>query len=146
MGGELTWAGLLSIIPRFLNSEKGIVYGDDILVCNFYVVICPHYERIDIDYPKTLYSGLQADYGLLFIGLAPFFVFAVLLLVARYGRLSRRGAIGGELYILVFGLSAQLLVNIQQTIGNYFIFARDIAILTLCVASLRFLGWLTSGK
>ena len=146
MAGDLTWAGLLGTIPRFFHPGKGIVYADDVLVCHFYWMSCPHYGMLDPDFPQSLYSGLQADFGLLFIGLAPFFVFAVLLLVARFGRFSRRAAIDGGLYILVFGFSAELLVNIEQSIGNYFVFARDIAILILCMGLLRFLGWPARGK
>lgn len=138
MAGELLWAGVLGTIPRLLYPDKGVVLGDDTLVCQHYQLICPDFAFYDIDYPQTLASGLQADFGLLFIILLPIWILAVLRLVSHYSYLSRKKIIGPVLYILVFGATAELLVNIEQSIGNYFIWARDIAILTVSVGLFGF--------
>lgn len=140
MGGELLWEGLLSAVPRLIYPEKNEVRGDDMMVCQFFAGMCPDFSFVDIDYPQTLFSGLQADFGIFYIVLVPIFVSTVLVLVGYFGRLSRRGTISPILYILVFGASAELFVNIEQSVGNYFVWARDIALLTLCFVLLRLGG------
>ncbi|MEX0853087.1 MAG: hypothetical protein WD036_07375 [Bauldia sp.] len=135
MGGELVWHGLVGAIPRVFSPGK-IVYSDDVLVCQYFAAICPNLWASDIDYPQTVYSGLQADFGFPFIVLTPIWIFGVLWVVGVYDRLAKWGRIPKELYIVVFGFAAHLLVDIEQSVGSYFIFLRDIAILTVCFVAL----------
>jgi hypothetical protein len=146
MGGELTWAGLLGSIPSFVYPDKGIAYKDDFATCLFYVEACADVGRLDIDLPTTLYSSLQADFGFLFIIVVPIFILAILLLLYYYASRPRRTAMGPVLYVLVFGLAAEFLMNIESSMGNFFILLRNVAILTVSIGALEFVAQLVQTR
>lgn len=133
VGGEILKSGVIGAIPNVLYPDKPPVYGDDFLVCAHYREGCPSFWLPDFDLPQTLFSTVQADFGFFFLILVPAIILLVLLVISLFGRLSREGRISPVLYILVFGMAVELLVNVEQSIGNYLIWARDVGILVLTI-------------
>ena len=141
MGGQLLWDGFIGSIPRFLYPEKGVVYKDVVMTCQFYVDTCPTLGQAftDIDFPSTIYSSMQADFGFLFIILAPVCILAVLWIVGLCGQISKKLASSGGLYIFMFGYAANLLTNVEQSVGNFFIFGRETIFLILSIGMIELL-------
>lgn len=138
MDGGLMWRGGVSAVPRVLYPEKSLVQ-EEVLICAHYRGMCPRDGSLrGIDYPQTMFSVLQADFGILFPVLVPLVIMSVLLVVSYLGRKARFGPANGAIYLIVFGLSANFLLNVEQSVGDWFIWMRNVAMVIMLIQFARF--------
>lgn len=130
MGGRLVWEGFVSIVPRILWPEKSLVQ-EDFLICSYYSGMCPHFSPEGVDYPQTIFSVLQADFGFLYIFFMPLVLVSTLWVAGSVGRASKSNSWLAMRYGVIFGVSGVFIMNVEQNIGDWFNWFRNVVIIYL---------------
>jgi hypothetical protein len=132
MGGAIVQEGFISIVPRIFYPDKALT-TEDFLVCSHYMGMCPHFTYEGVDYPQTLFSLLQADAGFLFFLLMPVFVIPIFWIVAAQGKSAPVHPVGTLSYLILFGLSTNFLMSVEQNIGDWFNLMRNIVMIVIAL-------------